>query len=195
MATRPVLSDQPPILRSAVVSIIDGGQDVLRQQLVRSRYVQARKGGFMLKSGFLIATMLAATSAPTAEPAGSPLLRYEIRSGRCRVTALSDLKETARRRADGGSVRVGRNSFLLLVAGHHVLIGPSAAGSRIRRALSMLGYRPGAVDTVIMTSLDDDQTAGMVEDGHAAYPDATLFVDRWSVDGIGTEHPATPAMT
>jgi glyoxylase-like metal-dependent hydrolase (beta-lactamase superfamily II) len=44
------------------------------------------------------------------------------------------------------------------------------------------GYRPDQVDEVLITHLHFDHAGGLVENGHAVFPNATIWVDKKEVD-------------
>ncbi|KQS03887.1 hypothetical protein ASG11_06210 [Sphingomonas sp. Leaf357] len=140
-------------------------------------------------------SLIALASAAIADPrpASPPLLRREITLGRCRITAFSNGVDRAGAAIPDRSPAM-RNTFLLVVDGHHILIGPSASGAELRAALSSLGYRASDVDTVIVTALDDAQGGGMLDGDRPAFPTATVFVDRWAVDHIGDRAATGPTI-
>lgn len=130
-----------------------------------------------------IAAILVAALPVGAKEETSPLLRREIKLGKCVITALSELEgPTADVRSP--TPPAARTAFLVALDRRVYLIGPSARGAAIRRAMVNLGYRPSDIEAVIITTLDEDQATGLMDGEDAAYPTATVFVDRLAADPI-----------
>lgn len=130
---------------------------------------------------------------------------YRLMLGDFEVTALSDgvfelnteqmlTRTTARsnellaRSFHGNAVTTSVNAYLvntgeqliLVDTGAAKLFGPTLGNLRVNLAAS--GYRPEQVDVVLITHMHPDHIGGLVADGKAAFPNATVYADQRDAD-------------
>ncbi len=71
------------------------------------------------------------------------------------------------------------NTFLALTPKRTILfdagLGPQAGGTLLQK-LELIGRTPADVDAVCLTHLHGDHIGGLLKDGQAAFPNATLYV-------------------
>ena len=67
------------------------------------------------------------------------------------------------------------NKRILVDAGAGNLQGPGLG--RLAHHLQAAGYAPGTIDEVLLTHLHPDHVGGIVKNGRAVFPNATVFVD------------------
>ena len=71
------------------------------------------------------------------------------------------------------------NTFMALTPSHTILfdagLGPQAGGTLMQK-LGLLGRTPADVDAVCLTHLHGDHIGGLLDNGAAAFPNATLYV-------------------
>ena len=71
------------------------------------------------------------------------------------------------------------NAFMALTPSHTILFDAglgSQAGGTLLQKLELIGRTPADVDAVCLTHLHGDHIGGLLKDGQAAFPNATLYV-------------------
>ena len=71
------------------------------------------------------------------------------------------------------------NAFMVLTPSHTILFDAglgSQAGGTLSQKLELIGRTPADVDAVCLTHLHGDHIGGLLKDGQAAFPNATLYV-------------------
>ncbi len=71
------------------------------------------------------------------------------------------------------------NAFMALTPSHTILFDAglgSPAGGTLLQKLELIGRTPADVDAVCLTHLHGDHIGGLLKDGQAAFPNATLYV-------------------
>ncbi|SOZ17606.1 putative metallo-beta-lactamase; putative exported protein [Cupriavidus taiwanensis] len=160
-------------------------------------------GGTVLAAG--------AASAQTATPPAQQKTQvpgyYRMMIGQLEVTALYDgyidldpklFKYTSAREvqsllarmfvASTPGMQTAVNAYLIHTGSRLVLVDTGAAGcfgptlGRIGENLRAAGYAPEQVDTVLLTHLHGDHACGLATDGKAAFPNATVYVDKADLD-------------
>ncbi len=78
-----------------------------------------------------------------------------------------------------GSTPSAINAFMALTPSHTILFDAglgSQAGGTLLQKLELIGRTPADVDAVCLTHLHGDHIGGLLKDGQAAFPNATLYV-------------------
>ena len=78
-----------------------------------------------------------------------------------------------------GSTPSAINAFMVLTPSHTILFDAglgSQAGGTLLQKLELIGRTPADVDAVCLTHLHGDHIGGLLKDGQAAFPNATLYV-------------------
>lgn len=145
--------------------------------------------------------MAAAPMAHTAAPG-----YYRIMLGKFEVTALSDgtfdmpvdkllqgikpaaINRMLAARFESSPLQTSVNAFLVNTGSKLVLIDTGAGDffgptlGNVLKNLEASGYRPGQVDDVLITHMHPDHVGGLLADGHAAFPNATVWVNKKDAD-------------
>lgn len=155
----------------------------------------------------LPAGVASAQAAPPAQQKTQVPGYYRMMVGQLEVTALYDgyidldpkiLKYTSAREVQSLLARMfvestpgmqtAVNAYLVHTGSNLVLVDTGAAAcfgptlGRIGENLRAAGYAPGQVDTVLLTHLHGDHACGLAVDGKAAFPNATVYVDKADAD-------------
>lgn len=151
-----------------------------------------------------------ADSAPLPVRAEAPMVHkaapgyYRFMLGDFQVTALSDgtgtlpadkllngmapasIDRILAAHFESSPVTTSVNAFLVNTGHKLVLIdtgnGPGSSAGRVMANLEASGYRPEQVDDVLITHMHPDHVGGLVADGHRAFPNATVWVNRKDAD-------------
>ena len=78
-----------------------------------------------------------------------------------------------------GSTPSAINAFMALTPSHTILFDAglgSQAGGTLLQKLELIGRTPADVDAVCLTHLHGDHIGGLLKDGQAVFPNATLYV-------------------
>ncbi|MDQ0143499.1 MBL fold metallo-hydrolase [Cupriavidus necator] len=160
----------------------------------------------------------AQTAAPPAQQKTQVPGYYRMMVGQLEVTALYDgyidvdpksFKYTSAREvqsllarmfvASTPGMQTAVNAYLIHTGSRLVLVDTGAAGcfgptlGRIGENLRAAGYAPEQVDTVLLTHLHGDHACGLAAGGKAAFPNATVYVDKAEADYWLSEAKATAA--
>ncbi|MGA7965042.1 MAG: MBL fold metallo-hydrolase [Gammaproteobacteria bacterium] len=146
----------------------------------------------------------AMAAAPMAHKAAPGY--YRIMLGKFEVTALSDgtfdmpvdkvlldIKPAAINKMlaahfESSPLQTSVNAFLINTGSKLVLIdtgsgkffGPTLGN--VRKNLEVSGYRPGQIDDILITHMHPDHVGGLLADGHMAFPNATVWVNKKDAD-------------
>jgi glyoxylase-like metal-dependent hydrolase (beta-lactamase superfamily II) len=85
-----------------------------------------------------------------------------------------------------GKYPAATNAFLLRDADKHILID-AGYGRRLFENLETQGVTPGQIDVILLTHMHGDHIGGLLRNGQAAFPQATLYLsqaehDFWTGD-------------
>jgi len=155
----------------------------------------------------LPAAMPAARAEPPAQQRTQVPGYYRMMVGGFEVTALYDgyididpklLRYTSAREvrsllarmfvAATPGVQTAVNAYLVNTGHNLVLVDTGAAGcfgptlGQVGNNLRAAGYEPAQVDTVLLTHLHGDHACGLSAGGQAAFPNATVYVDKAEAD-------------
>ncbi|NUT15684.1 MAG: MBL fold metallo-hydrolase [Cupriavidus sp.] len=173
------------------------------RQAVSSAVIAIAMGGAVLAAG-------EASAQPATPPAQQKTQvpgYYRMMVGQLEVTALYDgyidldpqlFKYTSAREvqsllarmfvASTPGMQTAVNAYLIHTGTRLVLVDTGAAGcfgptlGRIGENLRAAGYAPEQIDTVLLTHLHGDHACGLAADGKAAFPNATVYVDKAELD-------------
>lgn len=155
----------------------------------------------------LPAIATAQTATPPAQQKTQVPGYYRMMVGQLEVTALYDgyidldpkiLRYTSAREVQSLLARMfvestpgmqtAVNAYLIHTGSHLVLVDTGAAAcfgptlGRIGENLRAAGYAPEQIDTVLLTHLHGDHACGLAANGKAAFPNATVYVDKADAD-------------
>lgn len=80
------------------------------------------------------------------------------------------------------------NAYLINTGSHLILVDTGASAcfgptlGRIRENLHAAGYEPEQVDTILLTHLHADHACGLLSNGTAVFPAATVYADKADAD-------------
>ena len=160
-----------------------------------------------LALGAAVATVVAPLPARAAAPqvkTQAPAF-YCVMLGDFEVTALGDgtvdlpvdklLDQPAartdaelRKRFLGSPVETSVNAYLVNTGSRLVLVDTGAGAffgptlGKLVQNLRAAGYAPEQIDDVLITHMHPDHVGGLVADGHAVFPNATVHADQRDVD-------------
>lgn len=165
-----------------------------------SRFVRGR---LLALAGMCLALVGAQAAAPQAKTQAPGY--YRMMLGSFEITALSDgvfelptndmltpptarSSELLRNSFHSDKVTTSVNAYLINTGDLLVLVDTGAAQlfgptlGKLHANLLASGYRPEQVDAVIITHMHPDHIGGLVADGKAAFPNATVHADRRDAD-------------
>ncbi|MDR3086818.1 MAG: MBL fold metallo-hydrolase [Azoarcus sp.] len=85
-------------------------------------------------------------------------------------------------------IQTAVNAYLVHTGKHLVLVDTGAAAcfgptlGNVLNSVRSAGYRPGDIDTVLITHLHGDHACGLADKGAAAFPNATVWVAKDEAD-------------
>ena len=98
-----------------------------------------------------------------------------------------------------GPIRTAVNAFLVHTGQHLILVDTGAADrfgpalGKLRDHLCSAAYRPEDIDTILITHMHGDHVCGLLDKGHAAFPNATVWVAKEEADHWLNERNAAQA--
>ncbi|MEC3763981.1 MBL fold metallo-hydrolase [Cupriavidus sp. SS-3] len=195
-------------LQSMVRPATSGPRPRPKLQLALRRAASRAVIAIAMGSAVLATGMASAqTATPPAQQKTQVPGYYRMMVGQLEVTALYDgyidldpklFKYTSAREVQSLLARMfltstpgmqtAVNAYLIHTGSRLVLVDTGAAGcfgptlGRIGENLRAAGYAPEQVDTVLLTHLHGDHACGLATDGKAAFPNATVYVDKADLD-------------